>query len=277
MILQRYITHIRFCSRLERTKSRKLKNYIAGIFFGFRKLHHLEMIITTKCNLRCKNCSNLIPEIQDKAKDVSLEEFKHELDLLMSNFDYVYRLQIHGGEPMLHPEVAKIMEYTIQYREKIGIIVIVTNGTNLPSQELLDVISKNKVAIIASPYSFNKAMLEKLKTTCVENQVLYMQFGARKWFKFISPDKDAYSLPELRKKFHNCPTNSFPTYKNGRLYLCARLANILDYQDSLVDDGIDLNTRSKNNAIRFLMKDYSINCMYCNISKTEMCNAAEQR
>jgi len=277
MKLKKYITHIRFCSALENRKSRKLKNRIEGLFFRFRKLHHLEMIITTKCNLRCKQCSNLIPEIQHKAKDVGFEEFKRDLDLLMSNFDYIYRLQIHGGEPMLHPEIAKIMAYVIQYKAKIGISVIVTNGTNLPSRELLDVISGHKVAIIASPYSFNATMLEKLKAICVENHVLYAQFGERKWFKFDPPNKEDYSVSELRTKYWNCPANGFPACKNGRLYLCARLANILDYKDNLVDDSVSLNTRSTNNAIKFLMKDYSINCKYCNINKQEMCHAAEQR
>jgi len=96
-------------------------------------------------------------------------------------------------------------------------------------------------------------------------------------FKFDSPAKDTYSVSELRAKYWSCPTKGFSTYKNGRLYLCARLANILDYKDNLVDDGIDLNTSSKNNAIKFLMKDYSINCKYCNINRKEMCNAAEQK
>jgi len=178
---------------------------------------------------------------------------------------------------MLHPDIAKIMAYVLQYKERIRITVIVTNGTNLPSRELLDVISRNKVAIIASPYSFNKTMLEKLRTTCAENHVLYTQFGERKWFKFDPPDKETYSVDELRTKYWRCPNNGFPAYKNGRLYLCAREANILDYKDNLVDDGINLNTRSKNNAIKFFMKDYSINCKYCNINKNEMCNAAEQR
>ena len=277
MKIKKYITHIRLCSKLEHEISRKWRNFIDGMFFRFRKLHHLEFIITTKCNLRCKQCSNLIPEIQDKAKDICFEEFKRDMDLLMSNFDYIYRLQIHGGEPMLHPEIAKIMAYILQYKEKIGISVIVTNGTNLPSQALLDVISNHKVAIIASPYSFNKTMLEKLRTLCAENHVLYTQFGERKWFKFDPPDREAYRVSELRSKYWHCPTNGFPAYKNGRLYLCARLANILDYKDNLVDDGLTLNIRSTNNAIKFLMKDYSINCKYCNINKHEMCHAAEQR
>jgi len=277
MKLKKYFTHIRLCSNLEHTRSGKSKNLFEGLFFKFRKLHHVEMIITTKCNLRCKHCSNLIPDIQDKAKHISLEEFKRELDLLMSNFDYIYRLQIHGGEPLLHPEIVKIMAYVVRYKEKIGISVIVTNGTNLPSQELLNVISRNNVAIIASPYGFNETMLVKLGTVCFKNHVLYMQFGARKWLKFDPPDTKDYSIAELKSKYWNCPNNGFPAYKNGKLYLCARLANLLDYQENPVDDGVNLNSRSKNNSIRFLMKDYSINCKYCNINKKEMCNAAEQR
>ena len=277
MKLKKYFTQIRLCSTVELSKAQELKNFVDGVFFRFRRLFHVEMIITTKCNLRCNNCSNLIPEIQDKAKDVNFEEFKRDIDLLMSNFDYIYHFQIHGGEPMLHPEIAKIMAYVLRYKKKIGYSVIVTNGTNLPSQELLDVLSEQKSAIIASPYSFNKTMLEKLKTICAENHVLYTQFREKKWFKFDSPDKEEYSVAELTSKYWDCPINKCPAYKNGKLYLCARVANILEYKDNLVDDGINLNTRSKSNAIKFLMKDYSINCKYCNINKNEMCNAAEQR
>ena len=41
-------------------------------------------------------------------------------------------------------------------------------------------------------YSFSATMLEKLKAICVENHVLYAQFGERKWFQFDPPDKEDY-------------------------------------------------------------------------------------
>ena len=69
----------------------------------------------------------------------------------------------------------------------------------------------------------------------------------------------------------------YPAYKNKKLYLCSRLANIVTQRDDIDDDGIELSFSSKKGAIKFLQKDYSINCKYCQIDEENICEAAIQR
>ena len=273
----KYFKHIRICSGFEPKLSTRLIHLIHGLLFRFRKLHFVEMIVTTKCNLRCKNCSNLIPEIQHKAEEVPFESFKRDFDKLMANFDYIYCLQIHGGEPLLHSEIDQILAYALTYNRKIYLIKIVTNGTVMPSQKLLDVISKQPVIIGASSYKLNEMLREKLRTICVLNHVFYMQFEEKKWYVFKKPKKTVYSTKELKHKFSKCPTNMYPSYKNGKMYLCSRLANLVTLRDDITDDGIELSLSSKKGAIRFLQKDYSIHCKYCQIDENDFSEAADQR
>jgi organic radical activating enzyme len=273
---QNYFKHIRLCASLEPTFSTRLAHLIEGIFLRFRKLHFVEMIVTTKCNLRCINCSNLISELQHKAEDIPLEIFKRDLDILMSNFKYIYCLQIHGGEPLLHPEIDQILAYALEYRHKIRVVKIVTNGTVLPSQKLLHVISRQNVIIGASCYKINEGLREKLRTICATNNVFFTLFEDKQWFVFKKPEKETYSIRELKSKFHTCPANMYPSYKNGKLYLCSRLANLVTLKDDIADDGIELSPSSRKGAIRFLQKDYSVNCKYCQIDENNFCEAAMQ-
>jgi len=271
-----YFKHIRLCSDFEPKLSKRLLHIIQGIFLRFRKLHFVEMIITTKCNLRCMNCSNLIPEIQHKAEHVPFEIFKRDFDRLVSNFDHIYCLQIHGGEPLLHPEIDKILAYVLASQSKIRLVKIVTNGTLLPSQKLLDIITGQKVILYASNYKINERMREKLRTICAINHVFFMYFEEKQWYVFKKPEKVTFSINELKSKFKHCPTNMYPSYKNGKLYLCSRLANITTLRDYVEDDGIELSFSTKKNAIKFLQKEYDINCKYCLIDNKNFCEAAVQ-
>ena len=271
-----YFKHIRKCSSFEPRFSTKLIHFAKGIFLQFRKLHFVEMIVTTKCNLRCMNCSNLIPEIQHKAEHVPFDIFKRDFDMLMSNFDYIYCLQIHGGEPLLHPEIDKILAYVLKSKNKIWIIKIITNGTVLPSQNLLNVISRQNVMVGASNYKINEGLRDKLRTIYATNHVFFMQFAEKQWNIFKKPEKETFSIRELKSKYEKCLNNIYPSYKNKKLYLCSRLANIVTQKDNIEDDGIELSFSSKKGAIKFLKKDYSINCKYCQIDEENFCEAAIQ-
>jgi len=272
-----YFNHIVICSSFEPKFSTRLKHLIDGLLLRFRKLHFVEVIVTTKCNLRCRSCSNLIPEIQHKAEDVPFASFKRDFDLLMANFSHIYNVQIHGGEPLLHPEIDQILAYVLTYKRKISLITIVTNGTVIPSQKLLDVISNRGVLIRASYYKLNEGLREKLKTICENNHISIRQFEARKWHVFKNPEKENCTVSELKMRFKQCPANMCPSCKNGKMYLCSRLANIVTLKDGIEDDGIELSFSSKKGAVRFLQKDYSINCQYCHIVKGVFCEAAEQQ
>lgn len=71
---------------------------------------YIECFITTKCNIKCKHCSNLIPYIE-KRKHMPFVDLKRDLDTFLAQIDRLYRLKIHGGEVFLHPELCDIIVY----------------------------------------------------------------------------------------------------------------------------------------------------------------------
>ena len=112
-------------------------------------------------------------------------------------------------------------------------------STVLPSQNLLNVISRQNVIIGASHYKINEGLREKLRTVCKTNHVFFSQFAEKQWYIFKKPKKETYSLRELKSKFEKCPTNMYPAYKNKKLYLCSRLANIVTQREKLMMMGLN--------------------------------------
>ena len=41
-------------------------------------------------------------------------------------------MTISGGEPLLHPDLGKLVEYLCTYGDRIGLLEFITNGTMIP-------------------------------------------------------------------------------------------------------------------------------------------------
>ena len=95
--------------------------------------------ITTQCTLNCKLCVSMIPEfkIRGKAKHVPFEQVAAEIHAVFSIYDYIEDITLSGGEPLLHPDLVKIIDTCMEYRQKFAHARIFTNGTCLPSDALL--------------------------------------------------------------------------------------------------------------------------------------------
>ena len=112
-------------------------------------LPYVEMVVTTICNMICVNCSNNIPAIQNKAKHISANDFSLQLSALICVVDEIEKFQIHGGEPLLNPELHEIVKI-VSNEQSIKKIRIVTNGTILLSPALIDVLSHHRVVLSIS-------------------------------------------------------------------------------------------------------------------------------
>lgn len=87
------------------------------------------VIFTYGCNLRCSYCHNpeLVIEEFDKERSISEDELLKFLDGKKGKLDAVV---ITGGEPLLHPDLEKLI---VKIREKGFLIKLDTNGL-LPSK-----------------------------------------------------------------------------------------------------------------------------------------------
>jgi radical SAM protein with 4Fe4S-binding SPASM domain len=90
-------------------------------------LRYLELLITDRCNLKCRHCYIGDPEVRELPIDV--------LKILLEEF---YRLQglrvlISGGEPLLHQDFDLLNEYLVHFPLRR---VLLTNGTLLTEKRL---------------------------------------------------------------------------------------------------------------------------------------------
>ncbi|WP_097027927.1 radical SAM/SPASM domain-containing protein [Clostridium peptidivorans] len=98
-----------------------------------KKFKKFYIEVTNVCNLACSFC----PQTQRKSEFMSIETFEKILDQIRPHTDYIY---LHvKGEPLLHPEIDKLLDLSYEKGLKVN---ITTNGT---------LINKAKDKLIAKP------------------------------------------------------------------------------------------------------------------------------
>jgi MoaA/NifB/PqqE/SkfB family radical SAM enzyme len=119
----------------------------------------ITLIITTRCNLKCKLCCEYVPQSKP-FPDMTLGECKAILTALFATVDHVTTLHLSGGgEPFLHSQLAELTEACMQYSDKFDRLMLFTNCTILPSEKLLETLKrhKDKLVVQVSRYGVNPA------------------------------------------------------------------------------------------------------------------------
>jgi len=80
--------------------------------------------ITGKCNFECLHCRGRFSN-----KSIELSHFKRIIDNIFENWNNDLKwMEIGGGEPLLHKDLAKMIHYIKKKNKKIRIIVV-SNGS----------------------------------------------------------------------------------------------------------------------------------------------------
>jgi len=87
----------------------------------------LEVNLTAHCNLACFGCDHASPVHPEEYLDVN--ELAHDLAALSKVYN-VFEFRLTGGEPLLHPELVRIVE-VIRESGISDKITMVTNGVLL--------------------------------------------------------------------------------------------------------------------------------------------------
>jgi len=135
-----------------------LKSYFQKrVLKGKVDIPYLELVLTTKCTMRCVSCNNLMQYFQPTNQyAATLDGLKNALEALFERVDSVQRLRIIGGEPLLFQPLPELVEFLNQQKQ-IKTFTLVSNGTIDFSTELLKALSKAKKLrkITISDYSLS--------------------------------------------------------------------------------------------------------------------------
>lgn len=126
-------------------------------------MEHATILITLRCNLKCKLCSAYAPYYTD-IKDPTIYMVKGALSRFFSIVSHVDKFTICGGEPFIYPHLSEVLECFLQYSSKICLLEILTNGTIIPSEKLLKQMNrhdKDKFRILIDNYGPDKSFRVK--------------------------------------------------------------------------------------------------------------------
>lgn len=185
---------------------------------------YFEIVLTTRCSLRCRYCSNLM-QYYEHPCDIPAERVIAAADRLMQLCDYVHKLRPIGGEPFLYPGLADVLEHMLTY-ENIGQIQIPTNGTiPVRDERLLALLKNDRISLEISDYGYGHA--REFAQTMERNGIAFSYEKAKVWYDTGSMEKRGRSVSELRRQFRKCPMFC-KSILDGKVYSCPRSAHGAD-------------------------------------------------
>ncbi|EOS34853.1 hypothetical protein C804_01176 [Lachnospiraceae bacterium A4] len=163
--------------------------------------------ITSFCSLNCKNCSVFTPYIKKK-KHEKIDDIRKSVDLFFEKVDKVLDMNLYGGEPFLHPQLCEIIDILANYRDRIGYLGIITNGTIIPDEKVIDALKRYNIGISISDYTKSIDYADKLEELCRVLEYHKISITRTKnmvWFDLgFPPVKIKYNESSAKKHMEYC-------------------------------------------------------------------------
>ena len=206
---------------------------------GDEKISYISQVqlpVTMRCTLRCKECNSYIPYCQTPAEDFDYDEIVASVNKLLSAYKTIANVLLYGGEPLLYKELARLIE-TFSANSQIEKVTIVTNGTLLPNEELLCALSKPNVYVRISNYGPLSTKMDELIALLEAKKVNIEVTDFKFWNRNPTVDVLNETEDELRKKVKNCCSIAKAlTIIKGKMFFCGFSA-FYDYFKAVPDFG----------------------------------------
>jgi len=246
------------------------------------EIPNVEMPITTRCNLHCRDCGNLIPFFP-KPVDFDINRLTKDVGDFLGNVDRVHRFIIMGGETFLYRELHKLVSHLIK-QDKIDLVHLFTNGSIIPGKDILQLLQHRKILVsvssIPAEVSPNKP---RFIATLEENHINY-RIEDNLWRDLggLNPAVDS-SAEALKHRFANCSSKGCHNLSNGEYHVCPRSVHGEQLGQFSPDDSDRVIFRGRKNPQAFrkelrklLQKEYLAACSKCKGNKEETLNPGIQ-
>ncbi len=234
-------------------------------------LRNIDLEITEKCSMRCRDCCNLM-QYYKQPKEYSVEKLVEWMDELLNYVDEIYEIRILGGEPFMHRQVHRIIERIISYPQ-VHRILVITNATIMPSEEMWEVMENDKVGFSITDYGKLSRNLINMQQELEKRNIVYDIHEMGGWTQCSNIAAHQRDEKELREIYQECCAKNLITLLDGKIYKCPYIANAINLKAIPNAEGeyVDLGTlREKEPEIarkelrNYLKeKEYFLSCDYC--------------
>lgn len=228
-------------------------------------LPRIVIVVSTKCNLSCKNCSNLMP-MYKKPYDIPANEIIKDIEQLLRFVDEIVEIEVIGGEPFIYDQLDKVLGYLIN-NSKIDYIDITTNGLRIPDNKVLTLLSNEKIKVNISDYGYIKAAVNFISELEKRNIRLTCH-SSMQWIDCGGIESRGRDLSMLTEMYLKCSSGKVcKTVLKGRLFPCARAAHLYDLEYVKEIDCLNLyHVISSIEICDFYTRSFSIACNYCDFT-----------
>lgn len=237
-------------------------------------LRSIDLIITERCSLRCKDCSNLM-QYYENPKNCDTGMLLKSIDAFCKVVDEVMDFRVIGGDAFMNKEWPVIVErLTLEPRAKR--VVLYTNGTIVPNKKYISQLKHNKTLVIITDYGVLSKKMPELRAMLEKNRIAHHVLTVTEWLDCSAIMDHHRTVAQNREVFRLCCARNMATLSDGKLFRCPYSANAVrlsavpdnkgDYVDLFGEPLDDANIRATRNKVRdyLLNKDYLETCGYCN-------------
>jgi len=186
-------------------------------------MRSVDVMVTTRCSLKCESCSNLM-QYYAKPENTKNNDIMSALNILQEHVDEISEFRIIGGEPMMNKEWHSIVNEIAEKNEKSKIIIY-TNGTIAPKDDKLENLKGKNVNFVVTDYGKLSRNINSLTEKLKNHGLAYVSRPAEDWIDCSSIRHHKRSAEDLKEVFKQCCVKYVYTLLNGRLYRCPFIAN----------------------------------------------------
>lgn len=230
----------------------------------------LTVYLTQKCNLRCIDCSAMVPFFTSP-RHYAAETIMRSLENLLSYHDLHFgEICLLGGETLLYPDLDKVLEFSLSV-SKTERISIVTNGTLVPKDSLIPLMQHPRFFARISDYGALSTKKHALMELFDAHEIRYELDNYSEWYKNRDHVVEFCSEEEATRKYRQCTNIKYRTLLDGRFFPCCKSAQLcqLGAFPATPENSIDCLTREGlqerlHQGLRYLEQcDHIDICHYC--------------
>jgi organic radical activating enzyme len=244
-------------------------------------LSNTTLVVSLRCDLKCKLCAVHAP-YYDISPHFTFDELRESINLYFGTVDFVDKFTLNGGEPFLHKDLPRIVDYLQAYSGQIGLLEILTNGTIIPDANLLTSL-KNAVSmdVMVNDYGTKISKANEVCDSLAAAGIRYryreqhddvVHFGG--WVDLTDLSRKNRTSGETAEIYSKCaypgPFNCFAII-GGKGYICGvyKRAEYLGIIPDNPDEYVDLSDKLESVEVRrakiknFKQRKYLSACAYC--------------
>ena len=231
-------------------------------------LPSLDVVITEKCSLKCRDCANLM-QYYAHPEDVDFKKLFDSLDILMQCVDHVLEFRVLGGETFMNRHAHEYINRLRKY-ENYTRIAVYSNGVIVPKGENLECLVSEDTYLRVSDYGPLSRKMREMLELFDSRGIIYSVMTLEGWQDCAKIFKRERTRAELESVYSCCCAKNTLTLLDERVYVCpfaanaANLGALPQFQDSIPVTEKFSTDAIKERLFRMLRaSDFFSACQYC--------------